>query len=224
MENKIAIFDFCGTVVPFQSADAFIRYATKNYNVHENKRIEKKFLFWKKSYISIVMSKFFHYSITKHVLAKMIKGMDEGQIQKFAISFFKDEILPNIIHETHDLIIKLKNEGYHLIFVSAAYGVYLQQAANYFGIESIISTNLKIKNGKATGKISKDCVWKNKVKMLKKENKLIDKKYANVVWSISDSKSDLPILLISKNKIVVSKKHQKWIEKYKNFNEIIWEK
>ena len=212
-KKKIAVFDFCGTFVNFQTADAFIKWCLSKANLPtENKRKISAERFFDKTYISTLFS-IFDYSIRKRLIASQVKGLSEETISESAISFIKEMVIPNIVDITRQLYFECKKKNYYLILVSGAYNQYLCVFNSFFHFDKILSTELEIKRGVATGKIKNDCMGKKKAKKLKSFlNKQFGKNNYEICFSIGDSKSDLPVLKIAKRKVVVSNKDVDWAQ------------
>ena len=90
-----------------------------------------------------------------------------------------------------------------------------------FGVDILVTNQLKFKNGVFTGKIcDKDCIYKNKVRRFYDS---VNQNNVLVVESYGDSKSDIPILSIAKQGYVISRSsHKKWVDQT-SFKEIIWQ-
>lgn len=207
---KIAIFDFCGTFINFQTADEYASTFLDNKKIDEiNKRME----FYNKTRISLICS-LFNHPLKKHFLARALKGIKKDVINSKTNEFITDRLLTNINPLVSNLFNKLRAGGYFIILVSAAYDIYLSKFNNYYHFDKIISTELEIKNGCFTGRIKHDCVGKKKVKYLKKYlNKKIGKDNYDIIYSIGDSKSDTQILDLATYPLVVAKEKQKWFKR-----------
>ena len=217
--TKVAIFDFCGTFVPFQTADAYIKWLNKDYiSYKKKKRVERLQHFYSKTRLNHVYAKLFNKQINKITIAKTIKGIDYNTAKKYAETFVEKCIKPQIIKQTESYLSefkkrKEKGENIFIMFVSAAYDIYLDIFKNQYGFDGIVSTGLEHKNNKMTGKILHDCVGYNKKKMA---IKYLDKTFGagnyNIIFSIGDSISDIPILDVADKKVVIAQKHNDWIK------------
>ena len=219
---KVAIFDFCGTCVNFQTADAYIDYATKDFidakTLQKSEAKRKRLL---KLRIIQLHDRFFKSSLNKRIIAQRIKGMKYEDADKRAINYIKDKIEPALIKETIDLFKEYKSSGAYTLFISAAYDIYLSKFVQKYGFDGMVSTKLISKNGVMLGKIKDDCVGKRKAK---EAIKYLDNKFGKgnyeIVFSIGDSKTDIPILELAQRKVVISTKHQDWVKE--NYEEIIY--
>lgn len=211
---KVAVFDFCGTFVNFQTGDAFIRYVSKD--IGDVKKIHKSeaiLSFCVKSKFCAIWDRLFKNSLSKRIIAKQISGISLDAVAKKASEFYDLFIKPNIVSVTQELFKKSKKDGCYTILVSAAYSIYLEFFNKDFGFDAIISSSLKNKNGKMTGSLEKDVYGRKKVKYLKQ---FLDRKFGksgyDIVLSVGDSKSDIPVLDIAYKKIVVTNKKTDWIK------------
>lgn len=216
-KTKVAIFDFCGTLINFQTADEFAFYCL---NDEKKRKLEKKLKSFEKTKVSFFLG-LVHYSLRKHLIAKELKNLDIDTATSFSKEFTDKKLLVNINKDVLDIYNLVKNKSYHVVLVSAAYDIYLNEFDNYYHFDKIISTKLQVKNNQLTGKIKRDCIGKNKVKYLRRYlNAKFGKDNYDIILSISDSKSDIPILDIAKNPLVVSDKKKKWFKRsYKLINE-----
>ena len=110
-----------------------------------------------------------------------------------------------------------------MVIVSGGYGIYIRLFFSSV-VDKVIATEIDFVNSKCTGRFSGvDCLGGNKLEKLYKyiDNEKID--YDNS-YVFSDSKTDLPLFSLAKNKIVVSKNNSKrWVgEQNEKFIEKIW--
>ena len=119
--KKIAIFDFCETIVRFQSADAYIKYVLKRECKNVELRHGKI-----NSLINKVWFHFFNASISKNRLLKQLKGIDEEKLNQYANDYYEEIIVPGLIPETIEYLKKLQTEGYFIVIASAGFGIYIK--------------------------------------------------------------------------------------------------
>lgn len=221
--NKVALFDFCETLVNFQTADAFVEYVRANCkdNKHMHKWNNIRLFLIKTRIIPILSRLLPKISIHKRIVLYQLKGKTKIELSEYAQCFYKNMILPNLIHEVIDELKKLQLQHYKIVLVSGGYDIYINLFAKDFGIdnENIITTRIKYKNGICMGIIDGlDCLFDNKIKLIS------EKFEKDEIYSISysDSKTDLPLLNWADKGIVVRcKNRNKWNLK---FDEILWEK
>ena len=210
---KVCIFDFCGTFVNFQTADEYIKWAT-SFEPYINKYCKKNRFAnrCRKLKIEGLCRRLFNVSINKRIIASSIKGMGVQMADEMAESFIKNRLVPSLLPETINLLNEYKRQGCFILLVSAAYDVYLSKIQKELKFDAFVSTSLLHNDITLLGKISKDCVGKTKVK---KALEYLNKKFGignyDIVFSIGDSKTDIPILNLAKRKVVITKSKEKWM-------------
>lgn len=214
--NKIAFFDFCETLVNFQTADEFVRFTYKKvYNRElEINKFYAKILFFLDGITR------YRFSLNKRAVLRKLKGLTYHQIDTCAKIYYDEVIKPNFIQKLIDVLNKKKVEGYNIVIVSGGYNVYLKYFAKEFYVTDVISTRIGFRNEICTGKFDGiDCLNFNKVSLL-------DKIYNSIELyseAYSDSITDIPFLKWANEGYVVSRNYQQsWNNKYK-FKEIVWE-
>lgn len=203
--EKIALFDFCGTMINFQSADAYVRYVKSH--VRKNARmlfIEGVRKFATVSRIMRVLQKFSREGfINKRMLLTQLKGLSFQEMDELAQKFFREVIRPNYIPGVIEAVKKYKAEGYRLLIVSGGYDIYLKYVAEEFGFDDVISTRLDFDGGTFTGRYKgMDCMNAHKVSLLKEyfgRDSLRD--CESVAYS--DSRSDIPLMKYCRKGVAV---------------------
>ena len=229
MNDKIAIYDFCQTIVDFETADEFIHFIHRNENSTRMNKIEqlRKFmikfkLMWALEKTISVFKK--NYSVNKRMILAEIKGMEKLKIDQYALKYYEQVIKQHFISPVLENLKQQKKEGFKIYIVSASYEPFLKLFKNEYDIDYLITNNFKYTSkGRFTGKLcGRDCVGINKVNRL---SDIIDIDKLNEVElkSYGDSKSDIYILKIAKCGYVVSYKYSKKWVKENNLEEIIWE-
>ena len=162
---------------------------------------------------------FFPY---KRYLVHSLKGMEKNEIALYAKQYYLQRIVPHYIEYSINKIKELKSQGFKLFLISAACDEYLRFFCEEYDIDVCISSRLEYKNGKCTGRLDgKDVVGTEKVKCL--ESYLdIQLKPSHFSFGMTDSYSDLPILKLCRNKLVISNRiHQAWVTE--DMEEYIWQ-
>lgn len=191
---NVAIFDFCDTLVNFQTADEFVKYTFSRYP----NRLKRNVVFFpiKRKLIG-----------NKSALLSLLRGLTEGEIDEAAMSFYDNIVQSNIFTSMEDIIHTYQESGYKIIIISGGYSVYINLYAKKHGIDKVIANDFaykekagqKIFRGKCT---AKDCM--NQEKVFRLEDYL---KGTSIEKSVaySDSLSDLPILKWADKGVLVSK-------------------
>lgn len=218
--KEIVIFDFCETLVNFQTADAYVDFVKESLNTPKLIKRDKIITKLRNTRIFSYLDFFSNgrFSIQKRLKLYILKGIKQEELEKLALQYYETKIKPNLIGKTIELMESYMASGKQVWIVSGGYGMYLKYFCHEFHVNKWISSNIKIKKGYATGSIlGKDCMNKNKVYLLKQNLRHIGA--SKIIASYSDSKSDIPILSIADNAFVISHTHQKWVENV-GFNEI----
>lgn len=220
-KEKVAIFDFCDTLVDFQTADAYVDF------VRETKR---KFSIVFKYYLFILLSKIrfldaleflthWRKSIHKRVYLWQLRGVSEAELELLSLRYYNERIRTHLIDHTISLLKEYQSRSIQIWIVSGGYGIYLKHFVREFNVDRLICSNIKMKKGKCVGKLDGlDCLNDNKVVLLK--DAVPNYNQYIFIASLSDSITDIPILSIAHEGIVISQSPQLWA-KEQCFNEII---
>ena len=219
---QLVIFDFCETLVSFQSADRFVDYIIEKESYHKY-----KWLYWanrilSKARVLAVVSKFLpKLNPSKRLKLLQIKNMPIDKVEKYAFDFYEDHVMPNHIDPLYNLMKEHIRNGDHVMIISGGYSPYIKVFSDQHGIKGYFATEMAYNDQKLTGKFSgKDCLYGQKTILLEQYLKMNKIDYTNSI-AYSDSISDLPLLQWADEAFVVSKQHsQSWAKKY-GFNEII---
>lgn len=192
-KEKIALFDFCETIVSFQSADRYVKFVVDNFATPTVRFRHKLYVLQDKLHLARRFNKYFHtHFITKELLLKQLKGVPYDVMDHAAQEYYNKVIRPNLISATIAELKRLQKEDYRIVIVSAGYDIYIEYFAKEFGIkvDDIHANQLLFKNQKFTGEYEKDCVGNVKVEIL---NANFQKEECYAV-AYTDSESDLPML------------------------------
>lgn len=225
MIKKIAFFDFCKTLVGFQTADAFVDYVRMKDGNYYMKILEITLkLLYRFRMLAILNILFPDLTPSKKIKLLQLKGLKFEKLNELAKSFYDEVIKPELILPVITEMQMLSQKNYEICLVSAGYSIYLKYFTEDHQIKHLISTEIAFndKGNRCLGVISgKDCIHIEKVKRLKSYFAGQDVNYNDSI-SFSDSISDLPMLLLTGKGMVVSRAYsQSWCHYYK-FEEIIW--
>lgn len=223
-KEKVALFDFCETLVNFQTADAYVNYTRLHYG-------KFRMSFWhlvhllvsKLRVISFLEFLFPKSSINKRIILRQLSSESFEKLDKVASEYYLNQIRPNLIRSVVNEMVRLKNEGYRVMLISGGYYIYLKYFAYEFGIkeDDIIATRLRFINGKCAGTFEgKDCLFEEKTTRL---NFLFPNKDSYFFQAYSDSKSDCPMLDWADRGVVVRNISAKKWDINNQYKEIIWE-
>lgn len=219
--NKIALFDFCETIANFQTADAYVRYV-QSHSVPTNIGIRLLYNILNQSRVlGIVRRLKPKGSIDKRFILKQMNGRTYEEMDRLAEDYYNNMIKPNMIEPVVTELRRLQSEGYGIYVISAGYDIYLKYFVKDFKVDGLLSTKIEFKDGVCTGRFDgQDCMFDYKIDYI---NSMIKGDHSQ--WlAFSDSITDLPMLELVGNPVVISRgKSQTWAEK-KGFKQIIWNK
>lgn len=219
--DNVALFDFCETLVSFQTADVFIDYVRLHENLDRMNKWEKI----KKIHDRLKLVKcleyflFKNYSFSKRIKLYQLKNFSYEKLSIYGRMYYNEVVKPNFIKKLINEMERLKEDGFKIYIVSGGYNIYLKYFVEDYNLEGCFCSIIDFKNNMCTGKLSgPDCMGKNKVLLLNKS--FIERPQYSI--SYSDSITDLPMLLWANKGVVVAQTKTKWSEK-NNLDEIIWE-
>ncbi len=184
--QKIALFDFDGTITYNDSMFEFIMFCSGKFKFYLGFLILSPFLILNKA--GLISSQ----KTKEIVLAYFLKNFSKIKV---TASHFSKTVLPKLIKKSAlEKISKLKEEGYSIYIVSASASLWLQEWCDATGLH-LIATELEIIDNKITGKIlGKNC------KGIEKANR-IKKKFENqniiIEFAFGDSAGDKEMLLMA---------------------------
>lgn len=217
---NLVIFDFCETLVPFQSADAFISFVLSKNKSKRKKNILQHPLLDNKV-TNVFFNKFFpKYNFNKRKVLSQIRGYKIEELELLAVEY-AENLSASIIPELMEKFNFHKSCGDEIIIISGGYEIYLKHFSKEFGFDACYATKMGTDNNLYTGKFDgNDCMFAQKVKYAEQyKSKMKEQPEKTVVYT--DSESDLELMKWADEGIVVSKTPQQWAKNY-NFNEIIW--
>lgn len=222
----IVAFDFCETLVDFQTADAYIDYVRENTCGTRKvvmSILEKALIFFKKVRVIAILEKLTKHklSLSKRLKLIQLRYKSYESLNTLAQDYYYKVIKPSLIPALIGKMIILQKKGFKIVLASGGYEIYLRYFAQDFKIDDILCTHIKFKNGLCKGTIDgMDCMNENKVKLIKEKYPvdIYELKYA-----FSDSPSDLPLLKHANEGTVVSYINKQPWAKNNNLNEIIWQ-
>ena len=224
--KKLAVYDFCQTIVDFETGDGFIHFIMQKTGNKKMKLIDTARKLLRKMRIIKLIQHFYRgrCSLNKQLVLCQLRGLERRVINKYAEEYYQEIIKKHLINFVIKNIEQQKEKGYYIVIVSASYYPFLKLFCDDYNIDLLITNKFEYdRNGMFTGNIERDdCISKNKVRYLLEALELIDGKY-EITESYGDSESDKYILNIATQGYVISKTNSKaWVKKT-NFKEIVYE-
>lgn len=221
MDKKVVFFDFCETLVNFQTADGFVDFVRES---SENKRmgnIEALQKLLIKTRFFAVCNKFFpKKSIEKRFKLFQLRGFNKLELEEYARLFYAKQIKPNLIIDIFNkLQYHLTNED-TIILISGGYSIYLKHFLEEFKFHYLFSSEIEFdRNYLCTGFMrGMDCLYEHKVTFI--EGHGFERGKNTIAYS--DSITDLSLLKWVYKGYVVSKNvSQEWAAQ-QDLKEIIW--
>lgn len=220
---RMVFFDFCGTLIRFQTADRFVGYCRERLRgkrmirLHKITSAAERLRLFK--LLGVICP---GNNLHKRMVLSQLKGADGAEIERLGKSYFEDELKPAVIRPVLAAMKRHIAQGDEVWIVSGGYGVYIRHFASCYGLSGYIASDIAFgADGACLGRMTADCMGRRKLRLLRERlGEGWDKRAAA---AYSDSPSDLPLLSRVPSGVVVSyKRRQPWAEKH-DFKEIIWE-
>jgi len=194
MKGKYAVYDYCETLVSFQTANEFIFQYVK-HNLNTLSRV--------KAYLLVNLEVFKRQR--KCLLLQLLKGQRREDIELFS-KYYTEQWLQKHLNEKviADLVEK-KKKGYTVVIISAGFSVYIESHNEFINADVIIANDFVYESGIFNGTITrKDCHGEEKLNRLDDivglENIDLENSYF-----FSDCLSDLPLFEVFGNRFIIKK-------------------
>lgn len=218
-------FDFCETLIRFQTADRFVDFCRKELRSNRMRRLQCATCLLTKLRLFSILNLLSHGwggSVHKRLVLYQLKGIDYPILNRLGKAYFETMLQPAVIRPVIETMKRHISCGDEVWIVSGGYDIYIKHFVRHYGLKGYFASDIAFDNetGACLGRMKgKDCMGATKVSILRRYfgNDLSD------TVAYSDSRSDLPLLsAVSTGFVISHSRHQKWIEQY-NFQEIIWE-
>src|SRR6476620_266248 len=165
---QLVIFDFCETLVNFQSADRFVDFVIEKDNYHRYNWLAKLGKLLAKTRFLAVTNKFFpEFNASKRLKLLQVKGISRETVQRYAEAFYSGQIMPNIIKPIYELFEQHIKNGDYILVISGGYAPYIKLFSEKHNIKGYFATEMASSNEKLTGTfLGKDCLYGQKVILL----------------------------------------------------------
>lgn len=205
---NLAIFDFCETLVNFQTADRFCRFVLEKKS---KTRILKLDLYFSQLKVYAFCSKLGFKSFQKRFLLSGLKGLNATEMHQISQLYLTEMIEPALNTNVYAIFKNHLANGDDVVINSGGYEPYLKIFADQHKVKKLYATKLEMNRDQCTGKIDgMDCLGVEKVIRMQKDG-VLNQSYNNV-FVYSDSITDLPIFNIATTKyaVIKNKKIPEW--------------
>ena len=222
--SERVFFDFCETLIRFQTADRFVEYCRETLcrkrmmQLHRVTALAEKLRMFR---VLDLLVNGWGSAVHKRCVLCQLKGIDDATLDRLGEAYFETVLQPAVIRPVVDIMKRHISQGDEVWIVSGGYDTYIKYFVHYYGLTGYVSTEIAFNaNGICRGRMKgKDCMGRQKVSEL---HRCFGNDLSETV-AYSDSCSDLPLLLAASSGIVISHGwHQAWVEQY-NLQEVIWE-
>lgn len=140
---------------------------------------------------------------TRDQLAQMIVGWSEEQVKTIATETMHSLVTPTIYEEARELIRMHQEAGHDVVIISASARILVEPIAQELGVETVVATELVVKDGKFTGEMPFYCKGEMKAQAIAELTQ--QRGYAlESSFAYSDSVTDLPMLEAVGHPVVVN--------------------
>ena len=205
----LALFDFCETLVDFQSAERYLQLVAKyrdnikrsrgiRYRIYMKLRnkIEKRLKrmlpkSWRKSFIK------------SRVDFEILRDLEVIEAERIAQEFFETELLSHLNNHVIERIRYHQKLGHTIVIVSGGFEIYIRIFANHFNIPYVVAVSLEKCDGILSGNM--DGIHTMEHRKLYKLKQTINLSNYNLKesYAYSDCPSDIPLLSLVGNSVVV---------------------
>ncbi len=204
----LALFDFCETLVDFQSAARYLelvanyRGCNKNHSLHYRIYTKLKYKITKRLN-KILPTSWCNAVIKKPVTFEVLRDFRKEEAELIAQNFFKNELLMHLNHHIIERIHYHQNLGHTIAIVSGGFEIYIRLFAKYFDIPYVVAVSLESNGEYLSGNMSGIHTMEYR-KLYKLAQTLNLSEYdLQQSYAYSDCPSDIPLLALVGNGMVV---------------------
>jgi HAD superfamily phosphoserine phosphatase-like hydrolase len=199
MEDRIAIFDFCKTCVPFQTGDRFLIKVIKEHGKFPASIVAEMI---SNRLVHRGVGHFHGGGFSRNLLLKLTKGIHKDKIESIARGYgrFLDEAFNWTMRE---IIRQCREDNMKVFIISGGYEEYIKKVfvGDISGV--VLASKIRYNSGKSEGCVDGAfCLGEEKVRRLKEVYKKNYCRSTSVVYS--DCLTDLPLFgLVDKKRWLV---------------------
>ncbi|CAM3460643.1 HAD-IB family hydrolase [Helicobacter labetoulli] len=200
----LALFDFCETLVDFQSAARYLEIVAKyrGYNIQQGLgyRVYVKI---KRKIGKILPKSYRDRFVKKPVNFEVLQGLSLKEAEDIAQDFFEKELLVRVNERIIERLHYHQKLGHTIAIVSGGFEIYIRIFAKYFGIPYVVAVSLDSSEGVLSGNMAGIHTMEHR--KLYKLSQTLDLSMYDLAqsYAYSDCPSDIPLLSLVGNGIVV---------------------
>lgn len=191
--ERIALFDFDGTLLPGDSIVHLIRFAARK------KRIRLIRLFSGVFFGILFKLHIADETTSKNAALRFLEEMSREERDQLLEHFVQEKLIPLFYRDGLACIRDLHEKGNQIWLVSASTDHYMPMIAAYIGADQLLCTQTD-----QSGRILQNCKGQEKVRRI--QEALSSLPGAVITEAYADSKSDLPMLMLAEKAIAVNPK------------------
>lgn len=200
MKKSIVLVDICGTLYDSNTTFDFLDFSIKG-NKYILFRKLSKLIFWK--FFNKMSFRLLHLDLTRAIAVRFLKGMSREQLAQKMEIFYNESLSLLKQKEVIGIVDKNTSEGKRVILVSATLDFISKKISEVMDIKECYSTTLNYNEGICQGTIKSDLL-SNKLEFLSSQGF-----NENFNVSITDNFSDLDLLKVSEESIIITKEKNK---------------
>lgn len=159
--NRIAAFDFDGTITRKDTLIEFLRFAGGSARLYAVLAVYSPLL------VLMKLRLYDNRKAKEKILAHYFKGMPVAQFDALCQQFFEQKGASLVYQQAQEQIQKHKAQGDQVVIISASIGHWVRHFAEALGADQLLATQIEIQDGKLTGRFStKNCYGAEKVNRL----------------------------------------------------------
>ena len=153
--KKLVIFDFCGTLIRFQTADRYVKFCIER--LKENKVVQCRHTLIKLMDTLRIFKIYNHIckvnNWRKRMILWQLKGVSYEVCDQLAKAYFEEELLPNAVQPSIDKLKEHLANSDRVCILSGGYDIYIKYFAQHFGVKETISSKIAFRDVICSGKM-----------------------------------------------------------------------
>lgn len=195
-----AFFDLDKTIIATSSAFAFGRGFLDSGMISRSEALE---LFLTKTSYMLNGQSSNKMDATRDRLADMVAGWPVADVRRVVADTMNTVVTPAIYSEARELIDWHREQGHHVVILSASASLLVEPIAEELGIDRVVATEVEVVDGTLTGEITRYLKGEQKAEAMRE---LVDKQGYDLAasYAYSDSLTDVPMLSLVGHPVAVN--------------------